>query len=233
MTKIEIWSDFACPFCYAGEAQLDKAISSLGIADKIDVKFKAFELDHKKDGYASNPIEEVFMNKFGMSREDAERQVAHEQQLVRNMGLVCNYENARPSNTRNAHRLMKLAEAEYDTATLRQLNAALFEAYFVRSLSLADTDVLMQCGLAAGIKEADIKDVLLSDRFVDAVEADERMAEAYGVTGVPFFLIDGKMAIPGAISADEFKKLLQQNIGSQSSELHPHRCSEEGCEIIM
>lgn len=75
MTTIEIWSDFACPFCYAGEAQLNRAISELGIADKVDVKYKAFELDHKKGDYASNPIEEVFINKFGMSRKQEEEAV--------------------------------------------------------------------------------------------------------------------------------------------------------------
>lgn len=240
MTNIEIWSDFACPFCYAGEAQLENAIRELGIQDKVNVKFRAFELDHKKDDYASNPIEEVFMNKFGMSRADAERQVMHEQQLVRNMGLICNYEEARPSNTRNAHRLMKLAEAEYNEATLRKLNSALFDAYFVRSLSLDEPDVLLQCGLRAGIKEDDIRDLLQSNRYEDEVISDEHTAEIYGVTGVPFFLIDSKMAIPGCISTEEFKELLLRLVEHQNNDdentvlhdAHPHRCTEEGCELI-
>lgn len=240
MTNIEIWSDFACPFCYAGEAQLDRAIDNLGIADKVNVKYKAFELDHKKGDYASNPIEEVFMNKFGMSRGDAERQVRHEQQLVRDLGLVCNYEIARPSNTRDAHRLMKMAEAEYDEATVRRLNAALFDAYMVRSLSLGDHDVLLQAGRDAGIKEEDMKEVLQSDRYVDAVLDDERRAEAYGVTGVPYFVIDNKMAVPGAISTAEFQDLLSQlvehhDVGAEKEIIHgvhPHRCTEDGCELL-
>lgn len=240
MINIEIWSDFACPFCYAGEAQLHNAIGELGITHKVNVKFRAFELDHKKDDYASNPIEEVFMNKFGMSRKDAERQVRHEQQMVRDMGLVCNYETARPSNTRDAHRLMKLAETKYDQPTLRKLNAALFDAYMVRGLSLADRDVLMQCGREADIKEEEIIDLLQSDRYVDAVVADERQAEKYGVTGVPFFLIDGKMAVPGCISTEEFKELLlsmmerkdQQSEEALLQQAHPHRCTENGCELI-
>lgn len=236
MTTIEIWSDFACPFCYAGEAQLDNAIAELGISDKVKVEYKAFELDHKKDDYASNPIEEVFMNKFHMSREAAERQVRHEQQMVRNMGLVCDYENARPSNTRNAHRLMKLAEAVYDEATLRKLNAALFNAYFVRRKSLDDREVLTRCGEGAGIRKEDITDVLNSNRYVEEVEADEHRAETYGITGVPYFLIDGRMAVPGCISTNEFKTLLQRIIADKEEplhEMHAYRCTEEGCEVPL
>lgn len=241
MTHIEIWSDFACPFCYAGENILNRAIADLGVDDKVNVTYKAFELDHKKDNYASNPVEEVFMNKFGMSREDAVRQVRHEQQLVRDLGLPCNYEEARPSNTRDAHRLMKLAEKEYGKPVLRQLNAGLFNAYLVRRESLADVNVLEKIGREAGLKEEDIVDVLQSNRYADAVEADERRAEEYGVTGVPFFLINGKLAVPGAISVDDFRNLLQKIIEDGDSRqdeeallqtTRPHRCTEDGCQLL-
>lgn len=240
MINIEIWSDFACPFCYAGEFQLTNAINELGVPNKVDIKFKAFELDHKKDNYASSPTREVFMNKFHMSKTDAERQVKHEQQLVRSLGLECNYEDAHPSNTRDAHRLMKLAEEQYGDETVRKLSAALFNAYLVRSKVLANRDVLIQAGLEAGIKKSDIISVLDSNRYVDAVIDDERRAESYGVTGVPYFLINGKMAVPGAISTRDFKELLNDIIENdkkraadmQFSGAHPHRCTDEGCELL-
>ena len=43
--KIEIYSDYACPFCYIGEKRLEKALANIADADKIEVVFKSFELD--------------------------------------------------------------------------------------------------------------------------------------------------------------------------------------------
>lgn len=235
MIKLEIWSDFACPFCYAGEAILDRAIRELGIEDKVNIRFRAYELDHKEDNYASNPIEEVFMNKFGMSRSDAERQVSREEEFVRKLGLPIDYAGAHPSNTRDAHRLMKLAEAKYDKATVRRLNSALFHAYLVRHLVLSHPDVLLELGREAGIKEEDVRRVLQTDLYVDSVINDERIAESYGVRGVPYFLINGKIAVPGAISVEEFKELLLSLLKEKETSLHvaqPHRCTEDSCELI-
>ena len=42
--KIEIWSDYACPFCYIGEKRLEKALAAIP-EKNIEVIFKSFELD--------------------------------------------------------------------------------------------------------------------------------------------------------------------------------------------
>lgn len=43
--KIEVWSDYVCPFCYIGKRELEKAIKNTGFEGKIDVEFKAYQLD--------------------------------------------------------------------------------------------------------------------------------------------------------------------------------------------
>ena len=43
--KIEIWSDYACPYCYIGERQLEKALESFSGEESIDISYKSFELD--------------------------------------------------------------------------------------------------------------------------------------------------------------------------------------------
>ena len=43
--KIEVWSDYVCPFCYIGKRRLEEAIELTGLAQNIDVQFKAYQLD--------------------------------------------------------------------------------------------------------------------------------------------------------------------------------------------
>ena len=52
--------------------------------------------------------------------------------------------------------------------------------------------------------------VLASDRYADAVRADEAKARAYGISGVPFFVVDAKFAISGAQPADLVLQALEQ-----------------------
>lgn len=239
MTNIQIWSDFACPYCYIGETRLDNAIHDLGLEDKVNVTYRSYELDRHTGREASLATVERYMKKYRMSEADAQRQVDQVQQMMRDMGLECNYAGAQMSNTFDAHRLMKLAEAQYDKATVYKLNNVLFDAYFARNLVLAHRDVLEQLAAEAGLKADDVKRVLDSDEYADAVRADEREAEKYGVKGVPYFLIDGKMAVPGAVSTEDFKELLLRFVEHKDKhekeaplhDKHPHRCTENGCEL--
>ena len=43
--KVEVWSDYVCPFCYIGKRQLEKAIQESGYEGQIEVQYKSFLLD--------------------------------------------------------------------------------------------------------------------------------------------------------------------------------------------
>ena len=55
--------------------------------------------------------------------------------------------------------------------------------------------------------------MLAGDRYADAVRDDEAQARAYGITGVPFFVLDGKYGVSGAQPADLFLQALTQARG--------------------
>ncbi|NKY40926.1 DsbA family oxidoreductase, partial [Cellulomonas septica] len=62
---------------------------------------------------------------------------------------------------------------------------------------------------AAGLSDDDVRDVLDGDRAADAVRADEAQARLIGVTGVPFFVVDRRIAVSGAQPAAVFTQLLE------------------------
>ena len=77
---------------------------------------------------------------------------------------------------------------------------------------MADSEVLLGISKNAGLDELEVKDVLSSNSYDDEVQKDEEIALANGIHGVPFYLLDGKYSVPGALSYDDFKTVLNQII---------------------
>ena len=238
MINIILWSDFACPYCYIGERRLQLAIEDLGIKDKVQIDFRAFELDPSAPREVTTTTPERFASKYHLSVADATKQIEQISELGRELGIDFRYATTRYSNTRDAHRLMKLAEAKYDKATVERLNEALFAAYFTENLVLADHNVLTEKAISAGMDEKDVREVLSSDMYDDEVRFDEREAAMRGVRGVPYMVFNGKFAVPGAMSTDGFRSVIERELKKQAKEAEstpterPHACGPDGCQLL-
>ncbi|MBF5066093.1 DsbA family oxidoreductase, partial [Salmonella enterica subsp. enterica serovar Istanbul] len=67
--KIEVWSDFVCPFCYIGKRRLEMALAQFPHRDQVEVEFKAFELDPAAEKGIGKNIHEAIAEKYGISME--------------------------------------------------------------------------------------------------------------------------------------------------------------------
>ena len=205
--KITYWSDFACPYCYIGNTRLNRAIKDLNL--DVDFDVRAFELDQNAPHDVESTTVERFAVKYGLSIDDARKQVNQISQLGSDEGIDFKYETTLYTNTRDAHRLMKLAQEKHPESA-DKLATLLFDAYFVENLKLADHDVLVETGINAGLSEDEIRKVLETGLYNAKVEEDENIALSAGIHAVPFYLFDGKYSIPGALSYDDFKSVLSQ-----------------------
>ncbi|MDE7381889.1 MAG: DsbA family oxidoreductase [Muribaculaceae bacterium] len=235
MITLTIWSDFACPYCYIGESRLEKAIEELGVKDDVRIDYRAFELDPTASKEVVSTTPERFAGKYRLSLDGAKEQIEQISSLGRELGIDFNYATTRYSNTRDAHRLMKLAEAKYDRETVTRLNELLFKAYFVENLVLADHDVLLSKAMEAGLKEEEVKEVLNSDKYDDEVRFDEREAMMRGVHGVPYIVFNGDFAVPGALTLDGFKSAIERSlkkVRNNETKERAHQCGPEGCQLL-
>ncbi|MDE6322073.1 MAG: DsbA family oxidoreductase [Muribaculaceae bacterium] len=235
MMTLTIWSDFACPYCYIGETRLERAIEELGIKDDVQIDYRAFELDPTAPKEVVTSTPERFATKYRLSLEAAKQQIEQISDLGKELGIDFRYATTQYSNTRDAHRLMKLAEAKYDRATVARLNETLFKAYFVENLILSDHKVLLDKALQAGMKEPEVKEVLDSEMYDDEVRFDEREAAMRGVHGVPYIVFNGGFAVPGAMSTESFKLALQRELKKQepsTTSERPHVCGPDGCQLL-
>ena len=89
-------------------------------------------------------------------------------------------------------------------------------AVFTEGLPIADTPTLVRLATEAGLPSEQVQAVLTGDAYADAVRADEQQAARYGITGVPFFVADGKYAVSGAQPPETLLQLLQRAYDERS-----------------
>mgnify|MGYP002854568569 CR=1 FL=1 len=232
--KIIYWSDYACPYCYIGETRLKKAVREMGLENEVEFEARAFELDPEAPTTVQTTTDIRFAKKYQLSLEGARAKIEQISNLGREEGIDFRYATTLYTNTCDAHRLTKLAQSKNVPALADKVSELLFDAYFTRNEKLADRDVLLRVAKDAGMDAEEVNSMLDSDRFIDDVRYDEREAMLRGVRGVPYFVIDDLVSIPGAISVRAMKGVLNRAIEAKAKpaeEEHPHQCGPDGCRI--
>ena len=222
--KIEIWSDYACPFCYIGEKKLARALNEIG--DKnITVEFKSFELDPSASSKVESSTPERFALKYGLSLEDANERIEQISRMGRDEGIDFRYATTRYTNTFDALRLTKLAQEKGHTEIITKL----FDAYFTKNLELSNNTVLKKIAAECNLDSNDVDDVLNSDRYAAEVRADELQAAQLGIHGVPYFVIGGKYGLSGAQPSEILKKAITNALADEN--FNGMTCGADGCHF--
>jgi predicted DsbA family dithiol-disulfide isomerase len=205
--RIDVWSDYACPWCALGLARLQVALADFEHADAVTVVHRAFELHRRAPARIEVTQEERLRRKYGMSPEQVRAGHSHLTALGAEVGFTFDFEHVRSGSTFDAHRLTQAARG---TAREDALVRRLFAAHFSEGRQLSDHDVLRDVARAAGVPEDVTEKVLGGTAYSAEVRADEAAAEELEVTGVPYFLIDGAWPIPGAQDVETFGTLLRR-----------------------
>ena len=206
---VEIFSDVVCPWCAVGKRRFETALGQFEHENQIDVVWRAYELDPHAPARRDGDYADRLARKYGMSREKA---VAANEQLTTVAaaeGLDFHFERVQPGNTFNAHRLLHYAR-EVGPGLQDALKERLLLAYFTEGAAIGEPETLLRLSAEVGLDLQECADLLAGDRYADEVRADEREALDLGVTGVPFFVVDGKFGIPGAQDAQTILNVLQR-----------------------
>ena len=232
--QIEIWSDYACPFCYIGKTLLENAIKKTGNKD-IEIIYKAYQLDPTAPEKSDLPAVDYYIKRKGWTKEKTLQTFAQVEAMAKQTGLEYHLKNTVHTNTLTAHRLSKWA------ATLGkegELTTRLMMAYFKEG-----TDIANKATLLALVKELNL-DVKAAEKVIDDKNAyldifNEQVEEAraIGVSGVPFFVINRKYGISGAQDEILFLQALNQVLEEEKTTLKSFggdanaTCDDEGCQI--
>ncbi len=205
--KVEIWSDVVCPWCYVGKREFEAALAEFEHADEVEVVWRAFELDPSSPPVRDLPMDVVLQRKYGMTAEAAREANERMTKLAASVGLAYHLDKVRMGNTLPAHRLIHLAATHQLGGVMKE---RLLRAYFTEGQAIGDPAVLTELGVDVGLGRGEIEELWSSERFVDEVRAEEARAGELGATGVPFFLYDSMLAVPGAQPHDVHLRALRR-----------------------
>ncbi|WP_431028251.1 DsbA family oxidoreductase [Lysinibacillus sp. LZ02] len=205
--KIEVWSDYVCPFCYIGKRQLEKAIKQSGYEGQVEVEYKSFLLDPTTPIDAEESIYTALARKYNLSEKEAENMTANVAARAKEVGLDYNFAEMKTANTTAAHRLAKLA---IEQGKEEVYNERLMKAYFLEGEAIGRHDVLKQLAKEVGLEMDAVEQVLTSNQYEEAVEQDIHEAQQIGVRGVPFFVVNNKYGISGAQPQPLFEQTIEQ-----------------------
>lgn len=212
--KIEIWSDYVCPFCYIGKRRLEEALKETDLEGKAEVVFKAYELDPNTPVGVAGSVPEGLAKKYGISLDEAKNMLGNVAEQAKTVGLDYDVEGMKGANTFNAHRLAKLAESEGKDAAASE---RLLRGHFVNGEVLDNEDTLLAIAEEVGLSKERTQQMLHSDEFAADVKKDIAEAGQIGVKGVPFFVINRKYAISGAQPVEAFMEALKKVAGEEES----------------
>lgn len=206
--KIEIWSDYACPFCYIGKRRLESALEQFAHQDEVVLENRSFELNPQGSIYSGKNMHQTLSEKHGMSLEQAKETNAKLGQQAAKMGLVYNFDEMKPTNTFDAHRLTQYAKS---VGKDKELSEKLFYSYYTEGKLISDHATLADIAESVGMNREESMAVLQdSSQYANEVRSDEATAKQLGLTGAPFFVIDRKYVISGAQPIEVFISALNQ-----------------------
>jgi predicted DsbA family dithiol-disulfide isomerase len=229
--QIEVWSDVVCPWCYIGKRRLETALERFPHRDEVEVVWRSFQLDPSVPEGGTHPTLPALAAKYGATVEQMRANMARVEQVAADEGLEYHLADGISGNTSLAHELLHHA-AEHGRQG--ELKERLLYAHFTEARSVFGLDSLVALAAEVGLDADEARAALTERRHRAAVAQDAALAQAFGATGVPFFVVDRKYGASGAQPAD----LLLQILERAWAESHPlltvpaaESCDDGSCAV--
>lgn len=205
--NVEVWADVVCPWCYIGKRNLDSALEMFAHRAQVQVIYRSFELDPDVAHDDERPVIHVLAEKYGISIEEVMVSQARVTALGERAGIEFHLDQTRNINSFDAHRLVQFSDKF--GAQLFMVER-LFAAHFTEGQLLNDHDVLIRLAGEVGLDEQEARLILASDAYAEDVRIAEATAHEIGIRGVPFYVVDRKMAVSGAQPVDTLLDVIEQ-----------------------
>lgn len=201
--KVDIWSDVQCPWCFIGKRKFEAGVAEFG--RPVEIEYHSFELapDTPVD-FAGTP-KQYLAERKGLSEAQVDEMLARVTGIAASVGLNYDFDQVKQTNTTKAHELLHFAKAHGKQAELKE---RLLRAYFEEGKHVGKLDQLADLAAEVGLDRVAALEALESGEYLPAVEADMAQAQAYGISGVPFYVINGEYGISGAQDSSTFAAVL-------------------------
>ena len=208
--KVDIWSDVACPWCYVGKRRFETALAGFSGRDdapEVEIEYHSFELapDTPVD-FEGTEVDFLAKHK-GMPAGQVEQMLGQMTTVAAAEGLAYDFDALQHTKTLKAHELLHFAKSRGKQVEMKE---RLLKAYFEQGRHVGRVDDLAELAAEVGLDADEVRTALENGDFEDAVEQDIAQARAYGISGVPFFVFNGRYGVSGAQDPAVFTQVLDQ-----------------------
>lgn len=202
--RIDLFHDTACPWCRIGKAHLKAALEQWD-GGSVQVYYHTFFLNPSipPEGY---PFRE-YMHTKGGGQMPLEGWFAAPREAGQRAGLDFHFERIEHApNTLLSHQLIALTPDDQREAVID----AVYAAYFEHGQDIGSLDVLVAIAAAQGLDRDTVAEQLRQGTAQQHVLADAAQAAQLGITGVPFFIFNQRLAFSGAQPPAVILDVMQQ-----------------------
>ena len=191
--KIKMYSDYICPFCYLGEAIIEK------LKSRFDIEMEHIGIEI----HPETPEEGVDLR--GMI-SGAEKMYENLRCRGKQYGL--NFCDIRLlSNSRKA---LIVGEYARTVGKNAEFTHEVFKTYFERCLDIGKEAVISEIAQKVGLSEKEVENCLKPPLYQKAFADNCAEARKHDISGVPTFIVNGKYRITGAQAEETFVELFEQ-----------------------
>lgn len=208
--KVDVWSDIACPWCYVGKRRFEEGVrryAEAGGDRRVELEYHSFELAPDTPVDFDGTEVDFLAGHKGMPVAQVEQMLTQMTEVAKSEGLDFDYDRVQHTNTRRAHEVLHLAKAH---GLQGELKERLLRAYFTEGRHVGHDDDLAELAAEVGLDRDATLQALRDGTHRADVDADIAQARAYGINGVPFFVIDGRYGVSGAQEPALFADALRQ-----------------------
>ncbi|HKD69431.1 MAG TPA: DsbA family oxidoreductase [Candidatus Binataceae bacterium] len=198
-SKVTVFSDFVCPFCYIGMTTLRRLQPEFG----FEIQWRGFQI------HPEWPPEGVPVEQYYRAMGEERRKAAWH--MIESMADEAGIEMRPPAVLANSYLALAAQEFAIEHGRADAFEELVYRAYFHDLANIGDRGVLLELAVKAGLDVAALDQALAEDRYAMRLKNTTLVAHQRGISGVPTFII-GNYPLVGAQSADVMRQLLQRAI---------------------
>lgn len=204
--KLEVWSDYICPYCYKGKRTMDLALKEFEHRDEIEIVYRSYVLSPDANHDKLELVNDMLVKKYNMKYDEILTENLRLTKQAAKLGLEYQDLNARYDvNTFDAHRIGKYASLFGKEG---QWTERLMKASFTEGVYIGHHDTLINLANEIGLNSNEVSQILKTNLYQLEVLNDIKLADQLDIETVPFFAIDRQYAISGVITIDDFVNAL-------------------------
>lgn len=185
--KVDIFSDFMCPYCYLGYASFLKALDKLDSKYSVDINYKYYKLHNEIP--PNTTILQHYANKSNTSLEEVYKTEGKQiEALANRLGILIDFKVALLASTKDAHKLGILAKEQ---GLILEYYEYIFRSVFALGEDISQREFLLKVAKTLGIKN--------SCNAFKSEEYEKKLALSLEskspISGIPTFFINNKKIV--------------------------------------